>query len=295
MHYLFEETHSLNTAAECFCCNAKRDSFPIRPHWHYFMEIILMLSGNAELNAGSESFRAAAGDMILFHPKAVHSIYAPEGTPPEYAVIKLDISRMNMTADYIPKLRSIFRAAEKKGMNIFFTAAQTSRMGAEEIMERCIDEMKSRRYGFDLVVRSELCRLLINILRCWQEQGFTVDSEVFAEDSRYDIYNITEFIDENMSRGVKVAEVAELCGMSYSYFAKTFLSVYGKSCKEYMEEMRVFKAEELLAFTDFDLSYISQETGFSDCSHMIKSFRARRGITPKQFRMKHKSLGNKPL
>ena len=73
MHYLFEETHSLNTAAECFCCNAKRDSFPIRPHWHYFMEIILMLSGNAELNAGSESFRAAAGDMILFHPKAVHS------------------------------------------------------------------------------------------------------------------------------------------------------------------------------------------------------------------------------
>ncbi len=295
MHYLFEETHSLNTAAECFCCNAKRDSFPIRPHWHYFMEIILMLSGNAELNAGSESFRAAAGDMILFHPKAVHSIYAPEGTPPEYAVIKLDISRMNMTADYIPKLRSIFRAAEKKGMNIFFTAAQTSRMGAEEIMKRCIDEMKSRRYGFDLVIRSELCRLLINILRCWQEQGFTVDSEVFAEDSRYDIYNITEFIDENMSRGVKVAEVAELCGMSFSFFAKTFLSVYGYSCKEYMEEMRVFKAEELLAFTDFDLSYISQETGFSDCSHMIKSFRARRGITPKQFRMKHKSLGNKPL
>ncbi len=243
----------------------------------------------------SESFRAAAGDMILFHPKAVHSIYAPEGTPPEYAVIKLDISRMNMTADYIPKLRSIFRAAEKKGMNIFFTAEQTRHMCAGEIMERCIDEMKSRRYGFDLVVRSELCRLLINILRCWQEQGFTVDSEVFAEDSRYDIYNITEFIDENMSRGVKVAEVAELCGMSYSYFAKTFLSVYGKSCKEYMEEMRVFKAEELLAFTNFDLSYISQETGFSDCSHMIKSFRARRGITPKQFRMKHKSLGNKPL
>ncbi|MGN1090834.1 MAG: helix-turn-helix domain-containing protein [Huintestinicola sp.] len=51
----------------------------------------------------------------------------------------------------------------------------------------------------------------------------------------------------------------------------------------------MFKAEELLLFTDYDLNYISQETGFSDCSHLIKSFKKYRGITPKQFRMKKSS------
>ena len=60
------------------------------------------------------------------------------------------------------------------------------------------------------------------------------------------------------------------------------------SCKEYIEQMRIFKAEEFLLFTDYDLNYISQETGFSDCSHMIKSFKAIRGVTPKQFRLNRK-------
>ena len=97
---------------------------------------------------------------------------------------------------------------------------------------------------------------------------------------------VTEFIDERLSSGVQVSEVAERCGMSYSYFAKKFLAVYGKTCKEYIEEMRIIKAEEFLVFTDFDLQKISSETGFSDCSHMIKSFKKLRGITPKQYRIK---------
>ena len=111
-----------------------------------------------------------------------------------------------------------------------------------------------------------------------------MDSEAFAEDSRYDIYNITEYIDSSMALNPKVSEIAEKCGMSYSYFAKKFLAVYGKTCKEYIEDMRIYKAEEFLIFTDFDLTYISQETGFSDCSHMIKSFKKHHGTTPKQFR-----------
>ena len=60
--------------------------------------------------------------------------------------------------------------------------------------------------------------------------------------------------------------------MSYSYFAKKFLAVYGKTCKGYIEEMRIIKAEEFLIFTDFDLERISRETGFSDPPHLIKSF-----------------------
>ena len=36
-----------------------------------------------------------------------------------------------------------------------------------------------------------------------------------------------------------------------------------------------------------DLTYISQETGFSDCSHMIKTFRKYKNITPKQYRLQN--------
>ena len=81
-----------------------------------------------------------------------------------------------------------------------------------------------------------------------------------------------------------------MCNMSYSYFAKNFKQYYGRSCKEYIEFIRVSKAADLLLFTDFDLSYISQETGFSDSSHLIKIFRKWKGVTPKQFKKQHMEI-----
>ena len=281
MRYLFEESDMLNNPVECFGFYSDQ---PVRPHWHYYMEIIYTVEGNAEMHDGNNVYQVSKGDMVIFHPKSVHSIYSTDGKPVKLNVIKLDINRMNMSSAYSPKLRSIFRCAEKKSMTVFFSSDETAAMGALESFERCIGEMNKGRYGYDIMIRSEICRLLINVLRCWQDKGFRVDSEAFAEDSRYDIYNITEYIDSSMSQNPKVSEIAEKCGMSYSYFAKKFLAVYGKTCKEYIEDMRIYKAEEFLIFTDFDLTYISQETGFSDCSHMIKSFKKHHGTTPKHFR-----------
>lgn len=290
MYFLYEEGDVLNRPVECFYFDTNSKYFPVHAHWHFYMELALMLRGNVVMSSGSEKFTLHEGEMILFHPKSVHSMSAADGHSALYAVIKLDINRMNLTPSYAPKLRSIFRSAEKKDMNTLFNSSQTEAIGAQEIFKRCIDEMTRQEYGFDLVIRTELYRLLINILRCWQSQGFSVDSEAYSEDSRYDIYNITEFIDQRLATGVQVSEIAERCGMSYSYFAKNFLSVYGKTCKEYIEEMRIIKAEEFLIFTDFDLDRISSETGFSDSSHMIKSFKKLRGITPKQFRMKNTGI-----
>ena len=51
--------------------------------------------------------------------------------------------------------------------------------------------------------------------------------------------------------------------------------------------VRLQKAEDLLQFTDFDLTYISQETGFCDCSHFIKAFKQKYGVTPRKYRMCH--------
>ena len=84
-----------------------------------------------------------------------------------------------------------------------------------------------------------------------------------------------------------VAELAEKFHMSYSYFAAIFKEYYGQTCKEMVLTVRLQKAEDLLQFTDFDLTYISQETGFCDCSHFIKAFKQKYGVTPRKYRMCH--------
>lgn len=286
---LYENSDALNTPIECYYYDSEKEGFPVKPHWHHFMEITYVIEGHPLMRVQDVDYHAGPGDLILFHPQSVHAIYNPDGTPVRLGVIKFDINRLNMTSSYSPKLRSIYHSAERKGMPIYFPAQTITDLHLETCFDRCIREISTQHYCFDLIIHSELYELLVTLLRLWQQAGFVIDSSAYAEDDRFDIYNITEYIDAHMSENIHIPDIAKMCGMSYSYFAKKFLSIYGRTCKKYIEEMRIYKAEELLSFTDFDLTYIALETGFSDCSHLIKSFSAYRGLTPRQFRIQSRN------
>lgn len=284
---LFEQSDLINNPVECFYYDSVNHNFPIRPHFHYYMEIVLMLKGTATMHCNTKVITVKEGEMILFHPNAVHAIYSADDNPVYYAVFKLDVYRMNLTSKYSPKLRSIFKGIEKKDMDVVFPREFVEEHKVNELFEKCIKEYHGKSYGYDMYILANIYSLLIDIIRYYQSKGFSFDSDIFAEDGRYDVFSITNFITENIGSDLKVTDIADKCGMSYSYFAKKFQSVYQKSCKEYIEELRMYRAEDLLVFTDFDLNYIAQECGYSDCSHLIKCFKKYRGVTPKKYRMLH--------
>ena len=66
--------------------------------------------------------------MILFYPKSVHSIFDLNEKPLKYAVIKLDISRINVTANYSPENFSAYSDMLKRKNSIYFNAAQTEKI-----------------------------------------------------------------------------------------------------------------------------------------------------------------------
>ncbi len=289
MSGLFEKSDSLNTPIECFVFDAGQNIFPVKPHWHYFAEFIYMLDGRAEMRCGDCSYILNKGETIIFHPSAVHSIYPADSGLPVYAVLKFDINRFNLTPAYAPKLRDIFKYAEKNGMKILFNREVSEKIECGRIWTACLSEFNNYKYGRDLVLQANIYELLMNIIRLWLADGMIIDSCLIPRAEDYVIENITEYIDLFLSENLRAADIAEQCGLSYSCFAKKFREQYGMSCKQYIERMRLYKAEEFLVFTDFDLNYISQETGFSDCSHLIKSFKKYKGITPKQFRTSRRS------
>ena len=122
-------------------------------------------------------------------------------------------------------------------------------------------------------------------MRLWIRDGFTVEARTIRTDP---IYSVTSYIDRHIREALKVEELARYCGLSYPWFAKRFREIYGISCKEYIEKVRISKVEHYLLFTSYDLNYISQETGYADCSHMIKDFRRLKHTTPGQFRADRK-------
>ncbi len=291
MHNLFEQSDSLNKPFECFDFNANKETFPVKPHWHYFIEIIFVRSGTAEIYSDGEKYHVKENEMLIIHPQSVHSIYRQNDNELLYSVFKFDINKIAYNSGtYTPKFRNIFKSAYKKKMPVLFSGEQTNHMNCNEIFDICINECQMRKYGYTLIVTSKIRELLTLIVRNWLSLNFSIDSDVLNDDNEYSIDTITEYIDIHLCENIQVTDIAEKCRLSYSCFAKKFSQLYSMSCKSYIEIMRIFKVEEYLLFTDFDLNYISQETGFSDCSHMIKSFKKYRGCTPKQFRINSKNI-----
>lgn len=287
MNYLFEEINVLISPYEAFIAGTKYGNFPIKAHWHYYMEIIFILKGTSLINCNNKEYILEAGDLILFHPQVVHSIFSASNEPLKYGVLKFDINNLHINSNYTPKLSSVFKCAIDNPYAAILISSKAFNSSIENIFTSCIEEVANKDYGYDIRFQSLVSSLLIEILRIWRKNGFDTNNIMLTPYDTDSLHTILQYIDEHSHESIKVESLAEKCHMSYSYFAKKFHELYGQSCKDYIEFIRLSKVKDLLLFTNFDLNYISQETGFSDCSHLIRTFRKKTGITPKQFRKQH--------
>lgn len=288
---LFEYTDKLNFPYECFVFTSDSDNILTRPHWHYFMEIIYMIEGTVIMNCDDKSFIAGESDMVLFLPHQVHSIYSAAPMPVKYYVLKFDLGQLAPASIYSTasgvNFGGIFRNTKDCKEAVLKFGAYELSDNYIDIFNLMCDEVRKKEYGYGIKMQACISSLLIDIIRMWRKNGFDTDKVLKQATEEESINIITEYIDKHIQENIKVEELASLCNMSYSYFAKTFNRMYGQSCKKYIEFVRLCKAETLLLTTNMDMNYISQETGFSDCSHFIKAFKAKYNDTPKQFRQKY--------
>ena len=162
MQYLFEYCDTLESPYEAFLYDTATMPFPIRPHWHYFMEIIYMLEGTGIVECNGKSYVVDEGDMVVFHPECVHAIYTTTNYPFKYEVIKFDVNKLYTENSYAPKLRVILESASKsEDAEAFFKEEQLRDLPIREIFEECRRELAGQNYGYDIIVHNKLCYLLV--------------------------------------------------------------------------------------------------------------------------------------
>ena len=94
MQYLFEYCDKLKSPYEAFFYDSSCMPFPIRSHWHYFMEMILMVEGTGLIDCNGRTYVVEPGDLMIFPPEALHAVYTATNFDLKYEVIKFDISKL---------------------------------------------------------------------------------------------------------------------------------------------------------------------------------------------------------
>lgn len=274
---LFEYIDILNQPYDIFYTDNVHSAL----HWHYYSEIIYIINGSIRIVCNNKETVLHKGDLCYFYPLQLHSV-EPDGACTEqvrYAVMKFNMQTINIPKAYLQNMYDCFvrRTAEDD-----FCIVLHDDKSVRSIIENIVEEYENRKLMHMLAVQSGIFALLITMARKIEKKKPQYNNQTGQNLS---FYHILEYIDAHSSEQLEVQDLAAMCHMSYSHFAKLFRENYGRSCKQYIHYIRMNKAQDLLLNSDFDLDYIAQETGFYDCSHFIRQYKKWRGITPKQERM----------
>ena len=288
MNDLYENSDSLNTPFKAF-----RGNWKIVPsHWHYFTELVYLVSGVLYAETDGIIIKMNAGDMVVFHPKHIHGFLDFDdselnGEKLEFYVLMFDHLILSNTTPGSPKLPKMLDKADKtEEASSLILADDLKNTSVKNYFENCIWETEHKDFGYDIKVAATISLIVTEIIRIWLKKGFEFSSKTTYDQFNSKDFSLLEYIDVHSSENINIEDLASKCGMCYSNFAKLFKVQFGRTCKEYIEFVRVCKADTLLLYTDKTLDYISQETGFTDASHFIRTYKKFRGITPNQRRIK---------
>jgi AraC-like DNA-binding protein len=98
------------------------------------------------------------------------------------------------------------------------------------------------------------------------------------------IQRAREFIIENKSKDLSLAEVAKAVNVSVFYFCKMFKKATGINFTEYLSRVRIEKAKNLLLNPNLRISEIAYDVGFQSLTHFNRVFRKMVGESPTDYR-----------
>jgi two-component system response regulator YesN len=103
------------------------------------------------------------------------------------------------------------------------------------------------------------------------------------------VQRINELIDGNYAdSNLSISFIAEKLGMSVSYLTKAYKEYTNRTVLEQITDIRMEKAEDLLARTSTSVSEIAKNIGVLNTTYFYKLFKACHNLTPSEYRKQNK-------
>ncbi|MDJ0536360.1 MAG: AraC family transcriptional regulator [Xenococcaceae cyanobacterium MO_207.B15] len=144
------------------------------------------------------------------------------------------------------------------------------------------DELESHKIGSNLLIDSLKTTLAIHLLRkyCTTKPKLSSYGDGLSKSK---LKQVTEYIQENLDRNLKIIELAAIAQISPYHFIRLFKNSMGKTPHQYILQQRIKKAKYLLQHSELSIPEIAAIVGFCDQSHFTRYFKRVTGLTPRQF------------
>ena len=128
-----------------------------------------------------------------------------------------------------------------------------------------------------LLLNQLLCLILANICNSTLRSN-TKETENFL------LTETHKYVEKNIGKVITLEELSANVYLSSSWFSKKFKEATNISPMEYVLNIKLSNAKQLLSTTQLSINEIAQICGFNDAAYFSYYFKKRFGISPKQYR-----------
>ncbi|MDD1780090.1 AraC family transcriptional regulator [Enterovibrio sp. ZSDZ35] len=260
-----------------------------RIHWHVHeeYELHLIVKTHGKVMIGNYLGPFSPGNLTLVGPWLPHN-WESQLAPGEthqlrdmVVVFKPDL--FNGASLVFPELLQFTRLLEQAKMGIEFLDVPFDK--AEENFKKIRESTGVTRLvnflSFINYLNSRSTRVLSNMPASETKDAGTVQSKVS---------DVVNFVMQNYQSPIRLKTVADMLGMTESYFSRFFHQASGHRFTDFVNRVRVQRACVLLRDSEDTIANISQIVGFHNLANFSRQFRRIKGVSPLVYRKKHPSL-----
>lgn len=252
-------------------------NFSFGPHTHKNLEINFVIKGNCAMQFPGQKVYFKKSDCMIIYPNVEH--YFTVADRPT-SLVQLEF-KMDIFPELVP-----CPGMEKSLIflyNILTNSQQylkiINNQQINQLIDQTVRELNLKRNNYQTMIRLLYAQLFILISRHIKEtlkMTYPSGSPVIKE--------AIDFMNNHFTDNITISRVAEHCKVSERYVRAVFKKATTLSPIEYLNQLKINKARELLFDKNLSVKDIAYMGGFSNPQYFTRRFKASCGLSPSGFR-----------
>lgn len=265
--------------------------FDTKAHWHGSTELLHFEKGTFALSINMANTVIEDECYVFVESGMIHSItaelYYKESallfSPSMLSTRNIDSSEQNLIEPLIHGNLTLPRYI-RSDMPVFEEFDRLYRRIAE--IFRKADDRRDDQFNLSGASEQLKCKALMMLLISSLSENGLLTSSTYVPDPKVEaLKSVLSYIEENYGNKIYIKDLAQLMNLNEQYFSRFFRKTIGRTCVDYINDIRIRHAMKLLKTTDIPVLEVAYTCGFGNIGHFIQTFKRATGKKPLEYRM----------